>query len=501
MNHKITLFNYLQKKGLDGIIVTPFVRDMLQKYKDDVDISNFNDLSVSTQVGVIRAFRYTTDEAIRKMFLTLICGLPSPLNEAVLNEISLSVRSFIPITPEETLLITQFYDNAKQTYPIAGICSNTIKTEGFAYKEMLRDETRNTFSSTDEICQKIKDYARNISGIPDEEVIETEKAPSDIIICQISDIHFGKYYAYGKAEMGSDTLKGPMHDLGSFLKNRCKVEPDFFVICGDIASDKPDDFKHFEEFYRKLNIPLEKILIVPGNHDNFWTEHSNDNLKAFQEYFASTYNTPFGGKITDCIYDASNAIPAALYIYRANKIVFLLLTSTFYTGMIQKEIAEVISKAGGNDLTDELTNKIRFEYGYYDESYIPIIENLICVCRANLGEKYEEFAKIAVCHHHFVPVYDDEKISINSEPLLQALKEYGFMGIMHGHIHRAPAMYGDRMKIIPAPAFSGKCAADGNGMNIVKINQTEMRFESVKVYNFEGGRWQTKVRRDLTVDR
>ena len=93
------------------------------------------------------------------------------------------------------------------------------------------------------------------------------------VILHLSDIHFGNTNRYQSSEAYQTFLKRTLEDLDSFKE--LGVKPNIIVITGDLTEHSiKDEFKLAETFLEGLinhtEIPKEKIVIVPGNHDVNW---------------------------------------------------------------------------------------------------------------------------------------------------------------------------------------------------------------------------------------
>ena len=93
----------------------------------------------------------------------------------------------------------------------------------------------------------------------------------EYMFLQISDLHFGKESIYGNYDMDSDLRNEMINDMIK-MKNKYSFNIDGVLICGDIAfSGKKSEYVIAEEFIEKirekLDVEMEKVFCVPGNHD------------------------------------------------------------------------------------------------------------------------------------------------------------------------------------------------------------------------------------------
>lgn len=89
-------------------------------------------------------------------------------------------------------------------------------------------------------------------------------------VLHISDIHRTKDERSSNAEI----LHALFADLDSYEAAGIS-KPDILVVSGDLSqSAEPAEYAEAEEFLRKLlhkaNIPVERLILVPGNHDVHW---------------------------------------------------------------------------------------------------------------------------------------------------------------------------------------------------------------------------------------
>src|SRR5690606_10392082 len=101
--------------------------------------------------------------------------------------------------------------------------------------------------------------------------------PDTITILHLSDIQFGRNHRFGRlAEQDEsgivlDTLLDRL--LPEFdLFEGYDIRPDIIIISGDLAetgarSEFADAADFLARISIKLNIPRNRIIIIPGNHD------------------------------------------------------------------------------------------------------------------------------------------------------------------------------------------------------------------------------------------
>ena len=110
-----------------------------------------------------------------------------------------------------------------------------------------------------------------------------------ITILHLSDLQFGKHHRFAGVDLTGlpnpyDTLLARLWDDLQRLRKDHRLQPDLVIITGDLVEwGMPDEFRVVREFLEKLtdkdhlNLPRQRIAIIPGNHDI--------NRKACHAYF------------------------------------------------------------------------------------------------------------------------------------------------------------------------------------------------------------------------
>lgn len=325
--------------------------------------------------------------------------------------------------------------------------------------------------------------------------LAVRSVPSMLTVCQLSDIHFGKHANYVSAH--GPSLVGPALKIGEFLRSQ-DIEPDYYVVCGDIASSKGGDFADLRKCLRNLPLPKgarmeDRVLVVPGNHDNFWRGLSTDRLRAFRKHMVTTLHlpTPFGRASTpDCIgATVSAGCPAAVWLCGRHQVMFLLLTSCYYTGDVEARIAGKLSKVADRPVRAELADRLRLERGFFHPQYVQAVNQLLADARDTLAPAWDDLLKIAVTHHHLRAEGTDPAATVQGKALTRRLSEHGFRYILHGHIHRPwlPARGGaDSVQVVSSPSLGGQCPGHLNGFNILRFTHPGDGRLEAHYYAYEG---------------
>jgi len=110
-----------------------------------------------------------------------------------------------------------------------------------------------------------------------------------LTLLHLSDLQFGVNYRFAGVEMTGfknphDTLLSRLQQDLRLLAEQKGIRPDLVIVTGDLAEwGKTEEFTLARNFLEKLidrehlNLPRERVAIIPGNHDI--------NRKACEAYF------------------------------------------------------------------------------------------------------------------------------------------------------------------------------------------------------------------------
>lgn len=208
-----------------------------------------------------------------------------------------------------------------------------------------------------------------------------------INIVHISDIHFDERDAR-VAERLAEAVKS--------------VNPAFLVCTGDLVSQPlPHNVKKakswLDELAKACNVPDNRVLIIPGNHDyGFWGSFGVSFLSGF------FFRRAFKGKRKKRV-----------LLFPEQKLIFLHIDSN----------PSVLDLARG---------KVS---GWK-------IRKLIAELTAVPVKTRDDCTKIALIHHHCLPVYNEATgdrflLLKNSQAVIEFFADYGVNLVLHGHKHRA----------------------------------------------------------------
>jgi hypothetical protein len=226
---------------------------------------------------------------------------------------------------------------------------------------------------------------------------------------------------------------------------------DAVVVSGDLSwTNKTEEFlaaKFFlEELSTTLSIPLDRIVVIPGNHDISWSEADPGSTSKFrylireqaergyQEFYVTLLGRPASGYLTD------------VRIFHAQKVVIAGLNSCQLNSKRDAGLGYV-GRAQIEQVLRELSN---------DPAY----------ARAR-----DQFFKIAVVHHHLLPMSDidfaeldkppgDRKftLTVDAKAVVDLLLADNFAIVLHGHQHSPFCAVERRLQITNAdPIVPADC--------------------------------------------
>ncbi len=401
----------------------------------------------------------------------------------------------IYVAEDKRLLIDFVFDcTDMQTFSVAAnaidpvVDSNSCAKETFLVASSHFDETsfRKWVSNQGTLADPARlpwhnRKARGANIVDPMSIIED----ADFIVLQISDLHFGKYHRV--KDRGSDPISALPQALSEIRSKH--LRPMLIVVTGDLTS--VGDGGEYEQALDFLNSlasenclspfseldPKQRILVLPGNHDNLWFPDSlkTDNLASFRKYIAGArFPTPFGlptdflSKGVQCFAsDGDSKLPPfAVFHYENYDLTVGLLTTSFYSGepgeedakasQAVKKICDLLVKE--DQPPSELLRAImEVDCGYYPPGYLKLIHEVIREARAKLGENYKTGFRFCASHH---PVTDCGKSHACHEALWlrTVLKnQCGFPIVVHGHAHcrnQRPDFNAERASGVSCPALS-----------------------------------------------
>lgn len=210
-----------------------------------------------------------------------------------------------------------------------------------------------------------------------------------LTILHVSDLHFGDPKAALNREDVSRVIRGLLARAGPNV---------LLVLSGDIS------FKGREQGYieardallsalEAYDIPRNRIIVCPGNHDVVKSTAGWSPFKAFDAWSANLRNDK------RCTFSADSCRRV-----NCSDADFLVINSAYHGDI---------------------------EYGLVD------LTNLDSVLANMVAEPSPGSPRIAVLHHHLVPFsgHDDKSTTRNAYQVLKRLIKHGFSLVLHGHQH------------------------------------------------------------------
>jgi 3',5'-cyclic AMP phosphodiesterase CpdA len=273
-------------------------------------------------------------------------------------------------------------------------------------------------------------------------------------ILHVSDVHFGPQCRYRSPEHPTPPSAGETaaRELCADLK-RHEHGSGFraIVVSGDLTwENKPEEFataKYFlDHLSTNLGVPLDNTVVIPGNHDITWSEVDARSARryryltqqfaerAFRDFYTKTLGRTVSGYLMD------------LRIFPSEKVIIVGFNSCRLHHKRDAGLGYV-----GREQVEQAIRELRKNEAY----------------RANSSD----FFKIAVIHHHLLPMTDlnladlekapaERKFSltVDAKMVLDLLLAENFAMVLHGHQHVPFCAIERRLRITEAnPLIPADC--------------------------------------------
>lgn len=255
------------------------------------------------------------------------------------------------------------------------------------------------------------------------------------------------------------------------------LNPDYVILSGDIVN-KPSSkiYREQADYLRALFKDAffdfeRRLLIVPGNHDASMLPVKNPEeskrLGPYRDFLKDLYGES----------DVETRRIRYTRVDTGRKLIFACLDSTLKS---QAPLAE----------------------GEIGKSQLKWLREKLAAINRQLGPEANEYTRVAVLHHHVVPIKGaggaEERFMqlVDAGDLLPILDEFRFHFVLHGHKHvphifQRPRSDASFMSVIGAGTATCPIVAEqhrqGNTFNLIDLWPDENRFRNV-VYkaNTEG---------------
>lgn len=195
-----------------------------------------------------------------------------------------------------------------------------------------------------------------------------------------------------------------------------EARPDYIILSGDIVNKSHDrTFEAAARYLRYLFAQagfdfMHKLLVVPGNHDvSFFPKRHPDDDGRLKKYVG----------FLRALFGEEDAAKRAFRFVRRDanlRLIFACLDSTL------RDRAPVAEGEVGSAQRQWLRSEIKR-------------------LREEIGEQYHSYVKVAVLHHHCVPIVGTSPKSerfmqlLDAGDVLELLDESEFQVVLHGHKH------------------------------------------------------------------
>jgi 3',5'-cyclic AMP phosphodiesterase CpdA len=242
-----------------------------------------------------------------------------------------------------------------------------------------------------------------------------------------------------------------------------ELSPDYIVLSGDIVN-KPGEYtfqlaaKYLRDLFTDAGFDFkQRLFVIPGNHDvSFFPKKHPDDLRRlwlYREFLLALFGET----------DIESRRQRFTYIDPKGKIIFTCLDSTL------KDHAPLAEGEIGISQREWVKKEIlRF--------------------KNELGDAYASYVKIAIFHHHCVPIAGTSPSGerfmqmLDAGDFLKLLDDEDFQVAMHGHKHYPHTQLRNRsdssvLTIIGAGTATCSCLEEqggqGNNFNLISISPEE----------------------------
>jgi predicted phosphodiesterase len=209
---------------------------------------------------------------------------------------------------------------------------------------------------------------------------------------------------------------------------------DALVVSGDLTSrNDPKGFERFRDLLKKVDLaPADSTVVVPGNHDVDWSCDPGTKQK-YERFLNVTrqenMRTPLCDGVDGDDY-ASAAHPAEPVLWLPDAVIASVNTAN-WCGVRFDQPQKAHRRMG----------RLRRKPPTYDVARVSETQ-LDRLTDALKARPLDHRVRIAVLHHHLLPVTEDEEVKpfesfTNLARLRGWLRDHGFQVVLHGHKHRS----------------------------------------------------------------
>lgn len=248
-----------------------------------------------------------------------------------------------------------------------------------------------------------------------------------LTLLHLSDPQFGRHHREPSggiaADREHDTLRARLlQDLASLTDEGEPVRPELVVVTGDLSEQaRPSELHAFEAFaaglLEGLQLPRERLVLVPGNHDVSWAAceayckqcEADERAPAAPYWpkwrpYVELFGRWYGG--VEAAFELTEARPYTLYAYEDLRVVVAGLNSTMPE-----------------------THRDGEHYGGVGEDQLRWFHEQLQPYRAR------GFLRIAAVHHNVLRLATDDDENLRDAELLERLLGDDVHMVLHGHTH------------------------------------------------------------------
>jgi hypothetical protein len=277
---------------------------------------------------------------------------------------------------------------------------------------------------------------------------EVELGEDDFVVVHLSDLHVGANHRFRYRDRERRVYNPDRSSLGQLIAQdletlRLTGRLDAVVVSGDFAEHgKDSEFRSarifLEELLGNINLPPERLMIIPGNHDIDWGEPPQSE--------AIDWNGP------------GNRIPFDDFAEHFNH--------AFGAGAVLRTF---ISRSGRRLLrivgldSNRVEGKQASGIGYVARESLDLAKEFLRVAK---GEGMENETIWFAVHHHIFPATSvrlqeaqQAKVTVmaNAAEILACATHWGAEAILHGHEHQ------------PSVTITRRWPSDGMGRHLVPV--------------------------------
>lgn len=271
-------------------------------------------------------------------------------------------------------------------------------------------------------------------------------------LLHLSDLHFGDADAWERqtddkagivpADENSRlaVVEATLAAIKQDLESRSE-KLDALIVSGDVTSrHDAKGFTRFNEILDRAGLASpSQTIVVPGNHDVDWSADPGTDEK-YKRFLDATRARRMRTPLCDGIDGDSYALsdPPASPVLWLDDAVVVSINSANWCGVRLPE-----TKLGQRRFTARLRERIAPTEASptYDLARVSGAQ-LDRLTQAIRAEKVGHRVRIAVLHHHLLPVTEDEEVKpfesfTNLARLRAWLRDHHFQVVLHGHKHRS----------------------------------------------------------------